>query len=195
MNGSEQGSGRGRAGRAGLAAGMMLALAGCAAMQQAQAPSLETIAQQMPHQLAGFVLGETAQRPGPSLSLDYATTNRSAVGSVLVYDAPAGIAPTDPAAPAIDRELTAAVAELSEAPQGRTGRRLAEKERVTLAEAGLRCSLMTGAFGRAPVMRQVCVGGADGRFVKIQVTMADRRPPPADALAFARAALAAVRGG
>ncbi|GGJ16908.1 hypothetical protein [Neoroseomonas lacus] len=195
MNGSERVGGWGGAGGAGLAACMALAVAGCAAMEQAQAPSLETIGQRMPEQLAGFVLGETAQRPGPSLSLDYATPNRSAVGSVLIYAAAGSAAPSDPSAPAIDRELTAAVAELSEAPQGRTGRRLAERERVTLAESGLRCALMAGAFGRAPVVRQVCVGGADGRLVKIQVTMADRRPPPADALGFATAAVAAVRGG
>jgi len=172
----------------------MFAVASCAMMEQAQAPSLETIAQRMPEHLAGFVLGEAAQRPGPSLALDYATPNRSAVGSVLVYAGATGTVPNDPAAPAIDRELTAAVAELSEAPQGRTGRRLAERDRVTSVEAGLRCAMMTGAFGRAPVLRQVCIGGADGRFVKIQVTMADRRPPPADSMAFASAALAAVRG-
>jgi hypothetical protein len=162
-------------------------------MQQAQAPSLDTIAQQMPAALAGFVLGETAQRPGPALSLDYATPSRSAVASVLIYASAGTPAPSDPNAPAIDRELTAAVAELSEAPQGRTGRRLAERERSTLAEAGLRCALMTGAFGRAPVMRHVCIGGADGRFVKIQTTMADRNPPPTDATAFASAAVSAVR--
>ena len=170
----------------------VLAAAGCATMEQA--PPLDTVAQSMPQQLAGFVLGETSQRPGPSLAFDYATPNRSAVGSVLVY-AGAAAAPSDPGAPAIDRELTAAVAELCEAPQGRTGRRLAERERVTLPEAGLRCAIMTGAFGRAPVVREVCIGGAQGRFVKIQVTMADSRPRPADARAFAAAALGAVRGG
>ena len=175
-----------------LAAGALVTMAGCAALQQA--PTLEAIAERMPQQLAGFVRGEVAQRPGPSVTFDYATPNRAAVGSVLVY-AGVGPVPNDPAAPAIDRELTAAVAELSEAPQGRTGRRLAERERMTLPELGLRCAIMTGAFGRAPVMREVCIGGADGRFVKVQVTMADSRPPPADATAFAGAALHAVRGG
>ncbi|MBR0650709.1 hypothetical protein GXW78_13615 [Roseomonas terrae] len=185
----------GRRGCRGIAAGVLVAAAGCAMMEQAQAPALRTIAERMPQELAGFVLGETAERPGPSLSLDYATPSRSAVGTVLVYDGAGERAPADPAAPAIDRELTAAVAELSEAPQGRTGRRLAERERMTLPDAGLRCAVMTGAFGRAPVMRQVCVGGAAGRFVKIQVTMADSRPRPADANAFAVAAIGAVRGG
>lgn len=181
----------GRLDRGGVAAFALVA-AGCAMMEQA--PPLDAIAQRMPQQLAGFVLGESSQRPGPALAFDYATPNRSAVGSVLVF-AGTVAAPSDPAAPAIDNELTAAVAELSEAPQGRTGRRLAERERVTLPEAGLRCAIMTGAFGRAPVVRQVCIGGAQGRFVKIQVTMADSRPRPADATAFAAAALAAVRGG
>jgi hypothetical protein len=185
-------AGIGRRGRGGIMAGAVL-VAGCTAMNQA--PSLATIAERMPREMAGFVLGETAERPGPSLILDYATPNRSAVGSVLVYNAAGAPAPSDPAAPAIDRELTAAVAELSEAPQGRTGRRLAERERMTLASAGLRCAIMTGAFGRAPMLRQVCIGGADGRFVKVQVTMGDSRPRPADASAFAAAALGAVRGG
>lgn len=146
----------------------------------------------MPQNLAGFTLGDTARRPGPALALDYATPNRSAVGSVLVFNG-ATPAPNDPAAPGIDRELTSAVAELSEAPQGRTGRRLAEKERMTLSEAGLRCAVMSGAFGRAAVIRHVCIGGAQGRYVKIQVTMAERRPAQADATAFAAAALQAVR--
>lgn len=174
-------------------AGVALVLAGCSTMMQA--PSLETIATRMPQDLGGFILGEAAQRPGPSVTFDYATPNRAAVGSVMVYEGAGATAPADPTAPAMDRELTAAVAELSEAPQGRTGRRLSERERVTLPEAGLRCAVMTGAFGRAPVMRQVCIGGADGRFVKTQVTMAATRPPSADATAFAAAALRAVRGG
>ena len=182
-----------RRGRHFLGAVLVAALAGCAALDMARAPSLDTVAEAMPAQLAGFALGETARRPGPSLAFDYATPNRSAVGSVLVFDG-AVRAPDDPADPIIDRELTSAVLELSEAPQGRTGRRLAERERATLPELGLRCAVLTGAFGRAAVIRHVCIGGADGRFVKVQVTMADSRPPPADARAFAAAALRAVRG-
>ncbi len=172
-----------------------LSVGACAVMELGDRPSLDAVAARMPAQLAGFQLGETARRPGPALALDYATPSRRAVGSVLVYDAPSGSAPSDPSAPEIDREITAAVADVAESPQGRTGRRLAERERVTLREAGLRCAILTGAFGRAPVSRHVCVGGADGRFVKVHVTMADTRPPPADATAFAAAALRAVRGG
>jgi hypothetical protein len=173
----------------------VLGLGACAAIELGERPSLDAVAARMPAQLAGFQLGETARRPGPSLALDYATPNRRAVGTVLIYDAPGGAAPTDPGAAEIDREVTAAVADVAESPQGRTGRRLAERERVTLREAGLRCAILTGAFGRAPVSRHVCVGGADGRFVKVHVTMPDTRPPPADAAAFAAAALRAVRGG
>jgi hypothetical protein len=175
-----------------LAVGM---LSGCESLGQGERPALEAVAQRMPAELAGFQLGDTSRRPGPSLAMDYATPNRGAVGSVLVYDAPTGSAPNDPAAPALDREVTAAVAELAEAPQARTGRRLTERERVTLSELGLRCAVLAGAFGRAPVTRHVCVGAADGRFVKVQVTMTDARPPAADATAFAAAALRAARGG
>lgn len=178
--------------RSGSMVGVTLTLLGCAMVGQG-APSLDTIAQAMPQQLAGFALGDKAMRPGPALLLDYATANRSAVGSVLVFEG-ASPASDDPAAAVIDRELTAAVAELSEAPQGRTGRRLAEKERTTLAQDGLRCALLTGAFGRAAVVRHVCVGGAQGRFVQVQVTMAERRTSQVDATGFAAAALQAVRG-
>jgi hypothetical protein len=176
-------------------AALLLAMTGCAAIEEAGRPSLDTVAQRMPAQLAGFMLGDTARRPGPALALDYATGNRSAVAAILVYDAPGGAAPSNPSSPAIDREVTSAVAEMSEAPYGRGGRRLAERERITIADPGLRCAILTGAFGRAAVVRHVCIGTAQGRFVRIQVTMADRNPPPADATAFASAALRAVRGG
>lgn len=185
----------GAAVRRAATAGLMLLLAGCAAIEDLGRPDLDTLAQRMPADLAGFVRGETARRPGASLAMDYATPNRRAVGSILVYETPVGAAPDNAAAAEIDREVTHAVVEVAEAPHGRTGRRLTERERLTLPEAGLRCAVLKGAFGRAPVMRHVCVGGAQGRFVKIQVTMADSQPPPADAVAFATAALRAVRGG
>jgi hypothetical protein len=174
---------------------LALLLAGCAGVQGLARPDLATVAARMPAEMAGFLRGESERRPGPSLAMDYATANRRAVGSILVYETPAGAAPDDPAAAEIDREVTHAVIEVAEAPHGRTGRRLTERERLTLSEAGLRCAVLRGAFGRAPVMRHLCVGGAQGRFVKIQVTMGDTEPPPADAVAFATAALRAVRGG
>lgn len=162
-------------------------------MQEAGLPALEAVSARMPAEIAGFQRGEVSERPGPVLSLDYATPSRSAVATVLIFGGAGRAVPSDPAAPEIDRELSAAVAEVTEAPTGRTGRRLTEQQRTTLPEAGLRCALMTGAFGRAPVTRHVCVGGADGRFVKVQVTMGTRGN--ADAIAFAAGALRAARGG
>lgn len=174
---------------------LLLALGACAGFDEVGRPSLDTVATRMPAQIAGFVLGETTERPGPVLSLDYATANRSAVATVLIYGTGGRAVPSDPNAPEIERELSSAVSEVSEAPSGRTGRRLAEQERITIADPGLRCSVMTGAFGRAPVTRHVCIGGAQGRFVKVQVTMGSAGTRgAADPLAFAAGALRAARG-
>lgn len=176
-------------------AGLLL-LSGCAALEEASAPSSETLRTRMPAQIAGFVLGETSQRQGSVAAFDYATPNRSAVATVLVYATGGRAAPTDAGAPDMDRELTTAVMELTEAPSGRTGRRLEEQQRVTIADPGLRCAVMTGAFGRAPVTRHVCIGGAGGRFVKVQVTQGTAPTRSgADPIAFASGALRAVRGG
>jgi hypothetical protein len=172
-----------------------LVLGACAGLEEAQRPTLEVIAARMPAEIAGFQRGNTPQRPGEVLTLDYATPNRAAVATVLVYATGGRAVPADPASPEIDREVTSAVMELTEAPQGRTGRRLTERERFTIADPGLRCAVMEGAFGRAPVTRHVCVGAAQGRIVKVQVTMGTGRAPRADAAAFAAGALRAVRGG
>ncbi|MBR0672579.1 hypothetical protein [Neoroseomonas soli] len=181
--------------RGAFAAGLLLALGACAALDESGRAPLGTVATQMPAEIAGFMLGEVAERPGPVLSLDYATPNRAAVATVLVYGTGGRAVPSDPAAPEIDRELTSAVTELTEAPSGRTGRRLTEQERLTVADPGLRCALMSGAFGRAPVTRHVCIGGAQGRFVKVQVTMGSAGARgAADPIAFAAGALRAVRG-
>lgn len=177
------------------AAGLVL-LSACAALEEASAPSIETVQARMPAEIAGFVLGETSQRRGSAAAFDYATPNRAAVATVLVYATGGRAAPTDPGAPDMDRELTTAVTELTEAPSGRTGRRLQEQQRVTIADPGLRCAVMTGAFGRAPVTRHVCIGGAGGRFVKVQVTQGTAPSRTgADPIAFASGALRAVRGG
>jgi hypothetical protein len=128
------------------------------------------------------------------LTLDYATASRAAVATIQVYGTGGRSVPSDPGSAEIDREVTSAVMEVTEAPQARTGRRLTERRRYTLAGAGLRCAVMEGAFGRAPVTRHVCVGAAQGRVVKVQVTMATARTPAADAEAFAAEALRAVRG-
>jgi hypothetical protein len=171
-----------------------LLVGACAAFDDSQRPPLEAIAARMPIEIAGFTRGELPQRPGDILTLDYATANRAAVATVQIYATGGRSVPADPSSSEIDREVTSAVMEVTEAPQGRTGRRLTERDRFTIADPGLRCAVMEGAFGRAPVTRHVCVGSAQGRMVKVQVTMATRRPPPADATAFAAEALRAVRG-
>ncbi len=178
---------------AGLALAMMLGA--CAAIDDLNRPSLDAVAARMPAEIAGFQRGDAAERPGPMVVIDYATANRAAVATVQIYGDGGRPAPSDPATPEIDREVTAAVAEVTEVPHGRTGRRLAEQGRFTVPDPGLRCAVMTGAFGRAPVTRHVCIGGAQGRFVRVQVTMATSRTPSVDAVAFASGALRAVRGG
>lgn len=181
--------------RRGVVSALALVVAACAGLEDGDRPPLDVIAARMPPQIAGFVLGEVTQRPGGVLAIDYATPNRAAVATVQVYGTGGRAMPADPSAPEIDRELTTAVAEVTEAPQTRTGRRLAERERVTIADPGLRCAVMEGAFGRAPVTRHICVGAAQGRVVKVQVTMSMTRTLPVDAIAFAGGALRAVRRG
>jgi hypothetical protein len=173
----------------------VIVLGACAALDESQRPSLEALHARMPSDIAGFQRGETPQRANEVLTLDYATPNRSAVATVLVYATGGRSVPADPASPEIDREVTSAVMEVTEAPQGRTGRRLTERRRFNIPDPGLRCAVMEGAFGRAPVTRHVCVGSAQGRMVKVQVTMATARVPAADATAFAAEALRAVRRG
>jgi hypothetical protein len=171
----------------------LLLLGGCAALEESQRPALDTLGARMPAQIAGFIRGEPPQRTADSLTLDYATASRAAVATIMVYGTGGRAVPSDPGSPEIDREVTSAVMEVTEAPQTRTGRRLAERRRYTIADPGLRCAVLEGAFGRAPVTRHVCVGGAQGRVVKVQVTMATSRTPAADAEAFAAEALRAVR--
>ncbi len=192
----ERGAGR-TAGKPGPIAALAAAamLAACAATTYAGRPSIQEVESRMPRDIADFMRGDSAIRPGPVLTLDYATANRAAVATVQVYDVAGLAAPSDPAAPEIERELDAAVAMVTEVPAGRTGRRLTERGRMTVVDARLRCARMEGSFGRAPVERTLCVGGAEGRFVKIQVTMAVRSPAPADAIAFATGAAHAVREG
>ena len=180
--------------RRGMLMMAILGVAACGSLPELGRPDLDTVAGRMPEEIAGFVRGDVVQRPGNTLSVDYATANRSAVGTVLVYETGGRPAPSDPASAEIDRAVTTAVSEVTEVPHGRTGRRLTERERVTIADPGLRCALLDGYFGRAPVRRHICVGGAGGRFVKIQVTTSATRGPGPDAVAFASGALRAVRG-
>jgi hypothetical protein len=178
----------------GLAAAVVM-LGACVALDESQRATFVSIGTRMPAEIAGFQRGESPQRGTEVLTFDYATPSRSAVATVLVYATGGRSVPADPSSPEIDREVTSAVLEVTEAPQGRTGRRLTERNRFNIPDPGLRCAVMEGAFGRAPVTRHVCVGSAQGRIVKVQVTMATARVPAADATAFAAGALRGVRGG
>ena len=75
---------------------------------------------------------------------------------------------------------------------------MTDRGRVTLPADGrsaLRCARLEGSFGRSPVRQLVWVGGAGGRYLRVQVTMPDRGAPVADADGFAVAMLRAARGG
>lgn len=194
---------------AGRACGLvLLALAGCAApggpggRDTGARPPLATQTARLPPDLAGFRRGPVtdfeATSPGYGHGVEYTAGGRSAVASVALYDRGLARVPTDPADPAMLAELETAVREATALPPRTTGRALAEQRRRTIAAPGgpgLACADLAGNFGRTPIERLVCVGGASGRFVKVQVTMPDRRPPVADAAGFVAAAAGAARGG
>ena len=94
-------------------------------------------------------------------------------------------------------EAERAVSEATALPADRTGRQLSVASRAPLAAAGgdLSCAVLAGTFGRTLVERQVCLGLAGGRFLRMQVTMPSRGAPVADAQAFAREVAEAARRG
>lgn len=165
------------------AALLLALLAGCAA--PAGTPDL---AARLPAEAAGFLRGETGPPGGTPLRVEYATANRAAVATVAIAERTPPLRERDGAA--LDAALGGAVGSVLATMPERSGRQLAERERYELP--GLRCSLLRGTFGRAPVARHVCVGATAGRLVTIEVTMADRTPPPAEAEAFARAVIASL---
>ncbi|WP_431283765.1 hypothetical protein ACQW02_02835 [Humitalea sp. 24SJ18S-53] len=189
----------------------LLVLAGCAAPGGAPAgagratgprPTLEAQVDRLPSDLAGFRRGPVtdfeARAPGYGRGVEYTSGGRAAVASVALYDRGLATVPADPADPAMLAELETAVREATALPPRTTGRALAEQRRMTVPAPGgpgLACADLAGNFGRTPIERLVCIGAAAGRYVKIQVTMPDRRPPVADATAFVAAAAGAARGG
>lgn len=205
------GRGRGvprRAPRLALLLALTLA-AGCAEMIVQEAPppaasSSAEIARRLPAEAGDFLRGATveheAERPGFGTGVDYATRNRTAVATVQIYDrgSQARI-PEDPAAPEIEAELDRSVAETLEAVRRRPARRLAERDRATEtlpegAGPGLRCAVLQGTFGRMPVTQRICVGGAAGKFLKVQMTAADRTAPATATDSFLAAVARAARG-
>ena len=152
-------------------------------------------AARLPQQAAGFVRGRSIdyerERPGYGTGVDYATPNRAAVATVSLYTKGRT---SEPSTQDIEAELRTAVAEASEtAVSGRSARRFSGGQPMSLAD-GLRCVRLQGSFGRAPVQRLVCVGGAGGRFIRVQVTQPAAGVPGADPNAFAAAMVQAVRG-
>jgi hypothetical protein len=191
-----------------LAAGV-LGAAGCTVAEDpASRPPLAGVVERLPAEAAGFRRGAVTdherERPGYGAGVGYATPNRTAVATVQIYDRGTPRVPDDPSAPAIEAELNRSVREMLDVVPNRTGRSLVEQERTTVAPAGgggpgLRCAVLRGDYGRTPVIERLCVGGASGYFLKVQVTADARNASAVDADAFisgiARAARGAGGGG
>jgi hypothetical protein len=186
----------------------LLAAAGCAEFagpgpSAAAPPSSAEIAHRLPAEAADFLRGATTEherdRPGFGTGVEYATRDRTAAASVRIYDRGVPRVPDLPTAPEIEAELDRSVAETLEAVRNRPGRRLTERERATAnlpedAGPGLRCALLHGSYGRLAVRERICVGGAGGKFLKVQVTTAERTAPATDATDFLAAIVRAARG-
>lgn len=162
-------------------------------------PSLNEAVARLPGEVAGLQRAGVSvyepRQPGFGAGVDYQAPSRAAVATVYLYDRGRGAVPSDPASPQVTEEFARVIEEVSTGAQ-RGGRRLVERERFELPVTGgrgLRCVLLEGSGGSAPVLRQVCLGGGGGRFVQSQVTMAVRQPPPTDARAFAAAVTRAAR--
>jgi hypothetical protein len=164
-------------------------------------PDLARAAAALPATAAGFTRGSHAdlerRHPGRGISVDYATGDRAAAATVALYDLGQRSVPADPDSAAQRAEFEASVRELTSLPPERTGRRFTEIERFRLPVPGgpaFSCADLDGMLGRNPVRQMLCVGGAQNRFVKVQVTTVARDAPPADARAFAAAIGQAARG-
>lgn len=202
--------GWGRSARFALLLALPFTAAGCTEMVADLSPggaapaSSAEIARRLPAEAAGFLRGATteheADRPGFGTGVDYATPDRAAAASVQIYDrGRQERIPEAPTAPEIEAELDRSVAETLEAVQSRPGRRLAEQERTTetlpaYAGPGLRCALLRGTYGRLAVREQLCVGGAAGKFLKVQITTTDQTAPALDTAGFLAEIARAARG-
>ncbi|MCX7685466.1 MAG: hypothetical protein N2Z67_09380 [Acetobacteraceae bacterium] len=163
-------------------------------------PDLARAAAALPATAAGFARGGQAdlerRHPGRGISVDYATGDRSAAATVALYDLGQRSVPADPDSAPQRAEFEASVRELTSLPPERTGRRFTERERFRLPVPGgpaFACADLDGMLGRNPVRQTLCVGGAQNRFVKVQV-MTVARDGPADARAFVAAIGEAARG-
>lgn len=164
-------------------------------------PDLARAVAGLPAETAGFARGGVAdlerRHPGRGISVDYATASRTAAATVAIYDLGQRGIPADPDSVAQRAEFDASVGELTSLPPERTGRRFTEAGRFRLTVPGgpaFSCADLDGMLGRNPVRQTICVGGARGNFVKVQVTTISRNPQPADARAFIAAIGQAARG-
>lgn len=185
-----------------LLAGLgLLGLEGCAPVEPPPPPGpppLEAVLARLPAEVAGFQRGAVQDvapgDPGAGKVVEYITPRRVAVAYVFLYDLGRPAVTEADLPPEVER----AVSEATALPSDRTGRQLSVASRSGLPAGGgnLSCAALDGSFGRMRVERQVCVGVAAGRFLRVQVTMPNRPSGPvADPLAFASGVAAAVRGG
>ncbi|WP_424134556.1 hypothetical protein [Roseomonas chloroacetimidivorans] len=177
-------------------------LAGCvtpedeAAARARARPPVEEVLARLPAAAAGFERGAVQDvapgDPGAGKVVEYATPRRVAVAYVFVYDLGRPNVTEADLPPEVER----AVREGTALPTERTGRELSVADRDPVPARGgeLSCALLQGRFGRTQVERQVCVGAAAGRFLRVQVTMPTRGGSVGDARAFAAEIAAAARG-
>ena len=208
MRAAQYGAALGRPVRArALLAPVLLAgalLAGCATTEEQEAqlsrarPPADAVLARLPAQVAGFERGAVQDvapnDPAAGKVVEYTTPRRVAVAFVFLYDmGRPNLTQAD-----LPAEVERAVSEATALPSDRTGRQLSVASRSPLAVPGgdLSCAALEGTFGRNRVERQVCVGVAGGRFLRVQVTMPSRPGAAvADARAFTTAIAAAARGG
>ncbi|MCR0984282.1 hypothetical protein [Roseomonas populi] len=181
----------------------LAALAGCAttgdddASAQRARPAMDAALARLPAAAAGFERDAVQDvAPGDATAgkvVEYVTPRRVAVAYVFLYDLGRPAVRDADLPPEVER----AVNEATALPSDRTGRQLSVAQRYTVPARGgdLSCAALEGNFGRTRVERQVCVGVADGRFLRVQVTMPSLAAPSADARAFAAEVAGAARGG
>ncbi|WP_439595977.1 hypothetical protein [Falsiroseomonas sp.] len=175
--------------------------AGPATGRPGSRPSLEQMAGRLPAEVGAFTRGETTwherDRPGFGVAVDYAGPARSAVSTVSLYDRGEAMVPQEVSSAAIQREFNAAVQDALAVADQRTSQRITEGVRSEIAvpgQAALQCVDLRGTYGRAQVQTLLCVGGAAGRYLKVQVTSPVRQVHPVDPLPFVVGIAQAARG-
>jgi hypothetical protein len=151
----------------------------------------------LPAMAAGFHRHGTAGRDGGAVVVDYTAPAASAAARVWLHGPDAAPVPADPASPAQRTAFDQAISELAATAPGRTGRQFRERERAVWpmpAGHGMACATLAGSLGRESARQLVCVGGARGRLLRVQVTMLERGAG-IDGHAFVTAIVAAARGG